>query len=62
MATTLTNARLRLGYKGPVVEVRKHGHDHLAVEAVRHAAVARDGVAKVLHFEGALEAARKEAT
>lgn len=49
------------GDEGVVVQVREEAHDELAVHAVRHAAVAGDGVAKVLDLEGALEARGEEA-
>jgi len=39
---------------------RTHARTHLAVKAVRHPPVAGDGVPKVLHAEGALEAAGAE--
>jgi hypothetical protein len=57
----MADRQLWLGNKAPVVDVSKHGHDHLAVEAVCHAAVPWDGIAKVLHFERTLEATREEA-
>lgn len=47
--------------KGVEVHVGEEAHDELAVHAVRHAAVAGDGVAKVLDLEGALEAGGEEA-
>ncbi|KAJ8104906.1 hypothetical protein OPT61_g10502 [Boeremia exigua] len=40
------------GDEAAVVEKRDRAHDELAVEAVRHAAVAGDRVAKVLNLEG----------
>mmetsp|Transcript_6268 Transcript_6268/g.13755 ORF Transcript_6268/g.13755 Transcript_6268/m.13755 type:complete len:249 (+) Transcript_6268:625-1371(+) len=53
---------LLLDHVVPVVDVGVHGHQHLAVKAVSDASVAGDGVAKVLHLEGALETTGKEAT
>lgn len=49
------------GDEAAVVEEGDRAHDELAVEAVRHAAVAGDGVAKVLDLECALEAGGEEA-
>ena len=45
-----------------VVHVGEETHDELAVHAVRHAAVAGNGVAKVLDLEAALEAGGEETT
>lgn len=39
-----------------VVDKSEEAHDELAVHAVRHAAVARDGIAEIFDVEGALEA------
>lgn len=44
-----------------VVHEGKEAHDELTVHAVGHAAVTRDGVAKVLDVEGPLEARGEEA-
>lgn len=47
--------------KAVKVDVHEGGHDHLAVEPVHEAAVARDGITEVLDLEGSLEAAGEEA-
>lgn len=47
--------------KGVEVHVGEESHDELAVHTVRHAAVSRDGVAKVLNLEGTLETRSEEA-
>lgn len=44
-----------------VIHEREEAHDELAIHAISHAAVARNGVAKVLDVEGALEARGEEA-
>ena len=55
------HGRVVRGDETAVVEKRNTAHDELAVEAIRRAPVARDGVAKVLDLEGALEAGGEEA-
>lgn len=45
-----------------VIDVSKETHDELAVHAICYAAMARDGVAKVLDLERALETGSEEAT
>jgi hypothetical protein len=58
----LAKRRLWRRNKVPVVQICKHGHNHLAVKPVSNTAVARDRISKVLHFERAFEAAAKETT
>ena len=55
------HGRVVRGDETAVVEKRNTAHDELAVEAIRGAPVAGDGVAKVLDLEGALEAGGEEA-
>jgi hypothetical protein len=50
------------GDEAVVVHVREETHDELAVHTIGDAAVAGDGVTKVLDLEGALQARGKEAT
>lgn len=45
-----------------IVEEGNGSHNELAVHAVRHSAVARNGVAKVFNLEGALETRGEEAS
>lgn len=47
--------------EGVEVHVSKKSHDELAIHSIRHAAVSRDRVAKVLNLESALEARSEEA-
>ena len=56
----VSNRRRVHGNEAVVVHERKESHDKLAVHAVCDAAVSRDRLAKVLDFERALEAGRKE--
>jgi hypothetical protein len=58
----VTKLHLVDGDEGVVVDMREEAHDELAIHAVRHAAVTRDGLAKVLDLEGALEPRGEEAT
>jgi hypothetical protein len=55
------DARLVHGDEALVVHEGERAHDELTVHAVGDAAVARDGVAKVLDVEGALDAGGEEA-
>lgn len=55
------DARLVHGDEALVVHEGERAHDELAVHAVGDAAVAGNGVAKVLDVEGALDARGKEA-
>lgn len=48
------------GDEGVVVNIGEEAHDELAVHAVSDATVARNRVAKVLNFEGALETGSEE--
>jgi hypothetical protein len=50
------------GDEAGVVEECNGSHDKLAVHAVGHAAVSRNGVAKVLDLESALKTGGEEAT
>jgi hypothetical protein len=50
------------GNKALIVHESEETHDELAIHAVGHAAVTRNGVAKVLDVEGALQARGEEAT
>lgn len=46
--------------KGMVVHVGEEAHDELAIHAIRHTAMSRNGVAKVLDLESALEPRSEE--
>ena len=58
----ITRRRLVHSDETLVVHESEETHDELAVHAVGHAAVSRNGVAKVLDVEGTLEAGGEEAT
>lgn len=56
------NGKVVGGDEAAIVEEGNRAHDELAVEAVRHATVAGDRVAKVLDLECALQTRGEEAT
>lgn len=57
-----SHRRLVRGNETVIIHVHEETHDELAIHAVRHAAVARNGVTKVLDLESALQTRCKEST
>lgn len=57
-----TNGRVVDGNEARIVEERNRAHDELTIHTIGHASVSRNGVAKILDLESALQSRGKEAT